>query len=667
MEQEGATPAGVTGYQIDDLVINLGQQRVTRGASEIPLPHLSFDLLVTLAKAAPNFVTFDQLTERVWPGLVIAPETISQRVKLVRDALGDDPHAPRYIAGVRGRGYRMVAIVRPLVDQPQNPTAVADNPKLPSDRPSDSASSDPSAPPSHMKVLPGRRFERLIIVLLTVLAVGLAYVVVDRFWISRHSVVVQPVAASRDAATVTVAAFSPPPHSIAVLPFVNVSGDASQQYFSDGLTEELLSSLSRISELRVAARTSSFSFQGEHPDIATVAHKLNVGAVLEGSVRRDGARVRITAQLINGATGFQLWAQTYDRNLKSTFELQTDIASAVAQSLQVTLGADDAAQIGMGGSRNALAIEAYLRGLKLGPYPADDDLDAQIAAFSEAVEQDPQFAKAYVGKAKALTIYGDNVTSKLEAQRVFGQARATAVRAVELAPGLGETHAALAFVLERGFSDVARAEYEFEVARKLSANCTCLLGSTALFYSKIGRVDVAIADAERAVTLDPLNAHQYIHLGIVRWRAGRYRDAIDSLDRATELDPTDTTFVVLEFKGLAYLLVGDFEASLQSCIKLPLGTPRSKCLAIAHFKLNRLAEAYAEIAETQTSGRDEAAYDSAEIYAQWGNIPRALDSLEAAYRLSDSRLTYMRGDRLLDPLLREARFQAIERALKFPE
>lgn len=173
---------------------------------------------------------------------------------------------------------------------------------------------------------------------------------------------VQPPAALRDAATVTPGALNPPPHSIAVLSFVNISGDANQQYFSDGLTEEVLNSLTQINELQVAARTSSFSFQGPHPDIDTVAHKLNVASVLEGSVRRSGRTIRVTVQLNNAVTGFHLWSHNYDRDLGDVLKLQTEIATAVANALKVTLLGDEAARIERGGTRNPAAFDAYLRG-----------------------------------------------------------------------------------------------------------------------------------------------------------------------------------------------------------------------------------------------------------------------------------------------------------------
>ena len=158
----------------------------------------------------------------------------------------------------------------------------------------------------------------------------------------------------------SASAFNPPPHSIAVLPFVNMSGDKEQEYFSDGLTEELLNSLAEINELQVAARTSAFSFKGKDTDIGTIARKLNVGAVLEGSVRRSSHTVRITAQLINAVTGFHLWSKTYDRDLGDVLKLQTEIATAVAEALKVTLLADTATKIELGGTHNSAAFDAYL-------------------------------------------------------------------------------------------------------------------------------------------------------------------------------------------------------------------------------------------------------------------------------------------------------------------
>jgi TolB-like protein len=248
-------------------------------------------------------------------------------------------------------------------------------------------------------------------------SVALAYFVIDKIWIPKHSPTSQPMtsAAPETAprARATAATFAPPPHSIAVLPFVNMSGDKEQDYFSDGLSEELLNSLARarINELQVAARTSSFYFKGERADLASIAHKLNVASVLEGSVRRSGHTVRVTAQLNNALTGYHLWSQTYDRDLGDVLKLQTDIATAVASALKVTLLGDVAAKIEIGGTRSPAAFDAYLRASnayrRFGPVNLaagglnEEGLQSAIAAYTEAIHADPAYTLAYAGRSLA--------------------------------------------------------------------------------------------------------------------------------------------------------------------------------------------------------------------------------------------------------------------------
>ena len=223
---------------------------------------------------------------------------------------------------------------------------------------------------------------------------ALAYLLIDKPWGSKHEATAPSTTSATTPsapATPATAAFTPPPHSIAVLPFVNLSGDKEQEYFSDGLTEELLNSLAEIEELQVAARTSSFSFK-EHPDIVTVAHKLNVATVLEGSVRRSANTVRVTAQLIDAVTGFHLWSRTYDRDLGDVLKLQAEIATAVATALKVTLLGDISAKIELGGTHNPAAFDAYLRGSKPLYRSVGDaeGLQSAIGAFTEAIRLDPR-------------------------------------------------------------------------------------------------------------------------------------------------------------------------------------------------------------------------------------------------------------------------------------
>jgi TolB-like protein len=388
-----------------------------------------------------------------------------------------------------------------------------------------------------IRKLTGRRLDRAII---AVLALALAYSLLDRFWISKHPaslpVVSQPREASASegtsaapSATSAVAAFAPPPHSIAVLPFVNMSADKEQEYFSDGLTEELLNSLARINELQVAGRTSSFYFKGEHADLGTIARKLNVAAVLEGSVRRSGRTVRISTQLINAVTGFHLWSQTYDRDLGDVLKLQSEIADAVAGALKVTLLGDTAAKIALGGTHNPDAFDAYLRASKAyrAVRSSRSDQDA-IAAYTEAIHLDPGYALALADRSLALSEIAGEFTNKPEdVGPTFKKAEADAQRAIELAPELAEAHLALAVALIYGSLDFTRGIEQYERAVTLAPGNTQILriyGRTAVL---MGRTEAGIAAGRRAVELDPLSARSHDELGQALFYARRHEEGCE--------------------------------------------------------------------------------------------------------------------------------------------
>jgi serine/threonine-protein kinase len=524
--------------------------------------------------------------------------------------------------------------------------------------------------PHHKSIrkLTGRRLDRAII---AVLAVALTYFVVDKFWISRH--VASPkvvtsatpeMAAPANPASATAATFAPPPHSIAVLPFVNLSGDPNQQYFSDGLTEELLNSLSRINDLQVAARTSSFSFQGEHPDIATVAHKLNVGAVLEGSVRRSAHTVRINAQLVNSITGFHLWSQSYDRDLGDILKLQAEIANAVASALKITLLGDTAARIELGGTGNAAAFDAYLRGLKaFNNFHDTRDHQTAITAYSEAIRMDPGYALAFAGRSIVLSAYAREATTRSAIREGFDRAQADANQAIALAPELAQGHVALARFFEASLF-FAKANEEYERAAALAPGSAQVLRDYGRFAANMGRFDAGIAAARRAVVLDPLNPQSHFALASALNRAHRYEESLAASAEAIGLDPDAPRGYAV--RGPAYYSLGNFQGARSSCEVKPEYWANQWCLAMAYDKLGRHADAEAALAKLKAANGDFAAYQFATIYAQWGNTAKALEWLETAMRLRDPGLVWLKTDRLLDPLRKEPRFQAIERELKFP-
>ena len=506
--------------------------------------------------------------------------------------------------------------------------------------------------------------KRALPVVAAVLVLGaLAYFFVESFWNSNHPA--SPATPSGVPVSATPAAFSPPAHSIAVLPFVNMSGDKEQEYFSDGLTEELLNSLSRVTELQVAGRTSSFYFKGKDVDLSTVAHKLNVGAVLEGSVRRSANTVRITAQLVNGTTGFHLWSQTYDRDLGDVLKLQTEIATAVANALRVTLLPNLAAKIELGGTHVPAAFDAYLRAFKadMSHFNMNDELRA-VADYTEAIRLDPNYALAFVGRSIVLSDFSlTDATGSAFRQRL-DRAHDDAHKALALAPDLLEAHLALATALE-GTLDFAGAQAEYLRALAIAPSNPRVLRDYALFASFMGQVDEGLNAGRRAVELDPLNTWAHEFLGTALLVSRRYEAAVAALMDAETVDPKNASSP--GYRGMAYYLLGDLEQARSSCETEVAGASSQLCLAIVYHRLGRHPDAEAALAKLRASMGDARAFHYAEIYTQWGRPTQALESLDTAVRLRSPWLERLKTDPLLDPLRNEPRFQVIERGLKFPD
>ncbi len=457
---------------------------------------------------------------------------------------------------------------------------------------------------------------------------------------------------------------APPPHSVAVLPFVNMSGDKEQEYFSDGLTEELLNSLAQVNELQVAGRTSAFSFKGKDTDIATIARKLNVAAVLEGSVRRSGNMIRISTELINTVTGFQLWSKSYDRDLGDVLKLQTEIATAVASALKVTLLGDIAAKVELGGTRNPAAFDAYLRGAKARSSMRDTkDLPAAIAAYTEAIRLDPHYALAFAARSVALSYVAGDAETVAAVREGYDKAQADARQALALAPDLAQTHLALAFVAE-GILNFPQASESYERALALAPGNAEVLRISGAFADSMGHFDVGIAAARRAVVLDPLARLSHFDLGMALYAARRYEEAIAAYAEVISLAPDYKEGY--GYRGLAYYGLGDLKSARGSCETTPDYWASQWCLSVVYGKLGRRADAEAELSKIKAALSDTMAYQYATIYAQWGNRAQALEWLATALRLRDPGLVYLKTDPLMDSLRREPRFQTVMRELKFP-
>jgi TolB-like protein/Flp pilus assembly protein TadD len=531
----------------------------------------------------------------------------------------------------------------------------------------------PTATSARSSVLSTREVAPAFRSFLPWIAIGLLILVPGYFVVHKFVLPKQSVPVAEAPAVPAAPAFSPPAHSIAVLPFTNMSGDKEQDYFSDGLSEELLNSLARINELQVAARTSSFYFKGEHVDLATIARKLNVASVLEGSVRRSGHTIRITAQLNNAVTGYHLWSQTYDRDLGDVLKLQTDIANAVANALRVTLLGNVAAKIEAGGTRNPAAFDSYLRASnayqRFGPANLaagglnKEGLQSAVDAYTEAIRADPDYALAYAGRSLALADFARALVTGPEVVDYFERAHSDARKAISLAPDLAESHLALAnfFAGSLQFADAFR---EYARALALAPGSAAILKEYGAFAVLIGRSEDGLAAAHHLLVLDPLNSINHFGLGVSLAFARRYGDAIKAFTDAKALAPEDVS--VNMWLGISYYFSGDFQSARAACEKAgDVNGPW--CLAMVYDKLGRRAEAENMLAKVRSIAGDRVAEGYADIYAQWGDTARALDWLDVAVRNRDPYLAYTKVNPFFDPLHKEPRYQAIERALKFPD
>jgi adenylate cyclase len=484
----------------------------------------------------------------------------------------------------------------------------------------------------------------------------------------------QPAIALATSTAPIQSVFSPPPHSVAVLPSTNLSGDPKEEYFSDGVSEELINALSQINALQVAARTSSFAFKGRNVDIRTIARALGVAAILEGSIRRSGNEVRITAQLINALNGFHIWSKEYDRDLRNILALQTDIATTVAGQLQATLLGDEAAKIEAGGTHNPQAHDAYLRGLQR--YESSDLGDevgrrAALVWYDRAISLDPNYAAAYAQRARALSGLARFVPEgqgPKQRQELFRQAREAAERAVALAPTFADGHVALGWhVLLFGYFDFQGAAREIGRAMSLAPGSAYVLRTYGSFQAVLGHQDTALSAIQRAVSLDPQNYQYNLDLLDILDDSRRFSDFLAEIQRVRVLKPDSQG--VSYYEADAYLGMGHPREALKICASqsTPLDdTDRHVCLALAYHSLGKRKEADRELEAVRALDGDSGAYYCAEIYAQWGEPAAALRWLATAERLRIPNLVWLKADPRFEPIRNEPAFKALERRLNFP-
>jgi TolB-like protein/cytochrome c-type biogenesis protein CcmH/NrfG len=449
--------------------------------------------------------------------------------------------------------------------------------------------------------------------------------------------------------------------SIAVLPLLNESGDPNDEYFSDGLSEELIAALAQIRELKVIGRSSSFRFKDRKEESKTIGEKLGVRTLLEGTVRKQGTQVRIVAELINAADGIELWTRTFDRELKDIFAVQEEIAAAVASSLKVTLLGTEGKTSANPATNNTEAHNAYLLGHYYFQRRNLEDYRKAVTHYDEATRLDPDYALAYAERSEVWTLIGD---LSGEGKTAWPKARDDAEKAVAIAPGLAETHAALGWV--RFFVEWRFAEglSELRRAQELSpANPTAndLLARVIVY---LGKTDEAEKQARHAVELDPLAYPAQNNLARVLLFAGKLEEADAVGRKCAELQPTGASSH--RFQVLAAVLRGDPATALEEAKLEPDEGYRRFELAVALYASGDRQAADAALAELRASGRNQLAYQIAEVHALRGEKDKAFEWLQISFDNHDTGTLGLLVDPLIRDLRPDSRYKALVAKLGLP-
>ena len=509
-----------------------------------------------------------------------------------------------------------------------------------------------------------RRLTRWRAALAAVIVAALGYVVVDKVWIAkrvddRRSLAAASVSVVKPAAVPII-----PDMSVAVLPFVDMSEKKDQEYFSEGLSEELIDLLSKVSALRVPARTSSFYFKNRSEDIPTIARRLLVAHVLEGSVRKAGDHVRITVQLVRADNGYHLWSQTYDRKLDDIFKVQDEIASAVVSALKVSLLGSDAPRSSP--ASNSEAYTLYLQARSIywsGSTHADSE--RAFSLLRKALTLDPTFARGWATLAVFLCGDASYFDLALEAPE-RKEAHDAAKRALELDPALAEGHAAMGRFLFQVQWDWKAAEAEFRKALELDPRDEIsLLDLPDLISILYTNSPEELLFAKRAIDRDPTNSIVYFDLANVYFRAHKFSEAEQAARMAIQVSPREEGLASLLASILMYK--GDPAAALVELEREPgerwRETPRPQIL----YALGRTQEADAALAAVQKKYANTAPYAIAAVYAQKGDLDHAFEWLERAYQQREFLLGFVGVDLDFSKLKPDPRFRALLRKLNLPD
>jgi TolB-like protein/Tfp pilus assembly protein PilF len=451
--------------------------------------------------------------------------------------------------------------------------------------------------------------------------------------------------------------------SIAILPLQNLSGDPGQDYFADGITEELIADLGQVSALRVISRTSAMTYKGTKKTLPEIAHELGVDAIVEGSVLRERDQVRITAQLINAKTDDHIWAHKYVRDLTSVLALQGEVAQAIADEISIKMTPQEQARLARARPVNSEAQDLYLQGRHL---LNEGDPQKAIGYLQEAIDKDPNYASAHAALAESYGRTGE--AGWLPYAEAFPREKTEAIKAIELDDALPEGHAELANAVMNLSWDWTTSGKELRRALEFNPNSASVHATYAFYLERIGRLPEAIAEANRALQLDPVSSHSFITAGIVYYFAHQYDLALAQLRRASALEPNPPAFLFPFPLGVIYAETGMYGDAVGEFQKLGDKPHALGHMGNVYARMGRLTEAQGTISKLEEHVRKSGIgrYEIALVYAGLGEKDEAFTWLEKSYDARDKGLTYLKIDPCLDPLRSDPRFDGLVRRVGLP-
>ena len=608
-----------------DLTIRFGPFEVnpTTGelrkfGSKLKLTGQPFQILILLLEHPGELVTRDQLREKLWPAdtFVDFEHGLNTAVKILRQALGDSAGAPRYVETLPRRGYRFVAPV-------EVPGVLLADPRLP-------LATEAPRPRRYLPVV-------LALMFLVVLAAG-AVSIARRF--SRSHI--------------------PQIASLAVLPFQSTSRDSEQEYFTDGVTDELITDLGQVSALRVTSQTSSMHYKGTRKTLSEIANELKVDAVVEGSIERSGNHVRIMARLIRASSDTQLWAKSFDGDVRDILLLQSAVAQDITREIRARITPQEQERLHAAHPVNPAAHEAYLKGRFFWNKFTRQGLNKSIEYFNRAIEIDPTYAPAYVGLADAHIVLGNLFNRPTEE---YPKARSAAIEALQLDETLADAHGAMAAIHLFFDWDLPNVQKELDRARELNPNFIRIYNLRAYCLEIEGRMDDSVVVLKQGLLLDPLSLNNGVDLGFAFTFTNHSEDAIKQFRKTLEIEPGSP--MALGGLGFAYEQQKDFKSArteyLEALARDPGDPSGAAFLAAAEARAGHKARARKILRDLEERSRKEFVDPVFLAIVDTGlqDKDAAFANLDRAFEERSSRLIWLNADPVYEELRSDPRFAVL--------